>query len=335
VYIGTATTQGQLVDLRSQAGIDCPRDGNTAPYGAAGVILQSPGAVPDGTGCQFFYYAPVTFQNLPTFIRGSWRTPTGEGQTTSIDPESDGSLVSATGLEAPTNDVFAVYVRQGTFQDQACQASPRWTTFCAEGGSASAGDPCITSQPHPITPATSPPPAVAPFVSQVVNGLHAGAGTMRSLPSPNGLVNLPTCFWIEGASIPDERDFTLLLQGPPDASGRSIYYTYLVRVFFAGVDWDFDDPFGNDEVQPHPACGQHPQLTAHSYPMISEKRNADGRYHVTASERYQVTVDRYWVDSYGPHHQPVDPGVPLPITISPPGPYDQYVGQVEAIPMSR
>src|SRR5437763_5569270 len=40
VYIGTATTQGQLVDLRSQAGIDCPRDGNTAPYGAAGVILQ-------------------------------------------------------------------------------------------------------------------------------------------------------------------------------------------------------------------------------------------------------------------------------------------------------
>ena len=69
--------------------------------------------------------------------------------------------------------------------------------------------------------------------------------------------------------------------------------------------------------------------------MISEKRSPDGLYHITASEKYQVTVDLYWVDSYGPHHIPVDPGVPLPITVSPPGPYNQYVGQVEAIPIGR
>jgi len=134
--------------------------------------------------------------------------------------------------------------------------------------------------------------------------------------------------------VPAERDLSLVLPGPPDGSGRRIYYTYLVRVFFAGIDWWFDDPFGNGEVQPHPACGQHPQLTAHSFQMISEKHSGDGFYHVTASEKYQVTVDLYWDDTYGPHRRAVDPGIPLPISVSPPQPYNQYVGQVEAIPMS-
>jgi hypothetical protein len=171
-------------------------------------------------------------------------------------------------------------------------------------------------------------------VAGVVRDLRASTGAVRSLPSPNALVNLPTCFWIDGMGVPAERDVTVVLPGPPDASGRRIYYTYLVRVFFAGVDWDFDDPFGNDQVLPHPACGQHPQLTAHRYRMISESHGPDGLYHVVPTERYQVTVDLYWADTYGPHHQPVDPGVPLPIAISPPRSYDQYVGQVEAVPMS-
>jgi hypothetical protein len=335
VYSGTANAQGQLLELHSQANIDCIRVGNTTPYGAKDVILRSPDPVPDGTGCQFFHYAPVSFQNLPSYIRGSWRTPDGAGATTRIDPESNGNLVSATGLKAPTNDVFAVYARDGAFQNQVCQAPARWTNFCSEGAPSPNDDPCITSRPHIITPASSPPPPVAPFVAKVVRDIGANAGTIKSLPSPNGLVNLPTCFWIEGVTIPDERDFTLVLQGPPDSSGRSIYYTYLIRVFFAGVDWQFDDPFGNDQVQAHPACGQHPQLTAHSYPMISEKRNPDGQYHVMATEKYQVTVDRYWDDYYGPQHKAEDPGIALPITISPPGPYNQYVGQVEAIPMRR
>jgi hypothetical protein len=68
--------------------------------------------------------------------------------------------------------------------------------------------------------------------------------------------------------------------------------------------------------------------------MISDKRSSDGLYHISATEKYQVTVDLYWDDTYGAHHQAVDPGVPLPITVSAPQPYDQYVGQVEAIPMT-
>src|SRR5262249_31037563 len=240
----------------------------------------------------------------------------------------------AGGGPAATSVVCGVYSRRGAFAGQQCQADGFGGAFCQLGEPAPNPDPCVLPQPHVIVPAMSPPPPVGPYVAGVLRDLQARAGTVRSLPSPNGLVNLPTCFWVDDIGVPAERDLRMVLPGPPDGSGRRVYYTYLIRIFFPGIDWDFDDPFGNGQVQPHPACGQHPQLTAHSYRMISEKRSADGLYHVTATEKYQVTVDLYWDDTYGAHHRAVDPGVPMPITVSPPQPYAQYVGQVEAIPMA-
>jgi len=334
VYAAKLAPAGSFVDYQSGADILCGRSGNTSPYGA-GSAHSSSDTVPDGAPCYVVFYAPVTFQNLPTYIRATWKSPMGPSDSANVDPNSYGSVVSATGVTAATNDVFALFRQNGTYQNQQCQASGFWFDYCQLGAPAPNPDPCILAQPHLILPANSPAPSVAPYVASVVRDIKAQAGTLHSMPSPNGLVNLPTCFWIEGIGVPDERDFTLVLPGPPDPSNRRIYYTYLIRVFFAGVDWSFDDPFGNDHTQPHPACGQHPQLTAHSYQLISEKRNLDGYYHITATEKYQVTVDLYWDDSYGPHHSAIDPGVQLPIIVSPPGPYNQFVGQVEAIPIGR
>jgi hypothetical protein len=333
VYQGSLGQQGAPVDYQAGAGIACGRPGNTAPYGAGSAYTASSG-VADGTACTVLFYAPVRFQNLPSSVRASWTSPAGYAGAASLDPNSNGEVLSAAGATAATNDVFAVYSSPGTFQGQQCQGTGVWQDFCQLGEPSANPDPCILTQVHRITPASSPPPPVGPYVASVVRDLRAAAGTVRSLPSPNGLVNLPTCFWIDGMGVPAERDLKLVLPGPPDGSGRRIYYTYLIRVFFAGIDWSFDDPFGNGEVLPNPACGQQPHLTAHTYQMISEKRSADGFYHVSATERYQVTVDLYWADTYGPHHASVDPGVPLPITVSPPQPYDQYVGQVEAVPMA-
>jgi hypothetical protein len=204
--------------------------------------------------------------------------------------------------------------------------------LCFEGGTDQ--DPCTFTVPYAITRANSPPPPAAPYLSQVLAELKAKPGTINSLPNPKGLVNLPTCYWLENAAVPDEQDYGLVLAGPPDPSGRQIFYTYLIRLFFAGIDWNFDDPLGNAETAPHPACGQHPQLTAHNYQMISEKRgNQDGTYHVTAQEKYQLTVDMYWADSYTTHHEPIDPGVQLPIVITTDPAYHQFVGQVEGIPV--
>jgi hypothetical protein len=334
VYEGTGAGQGKIIEIHGQATIDCDRVGNTSPYGA-GSAHSSSDTVPDGAPCYVVFYAPVTFQNLPTYIRATWKSPMGPSGSANVDPNSYGNVVSATGVTAATNDVFALFRQNGTYQNQQCQAGGFWFDYCQLGAPAPNPDPCILAQPHLILPADSPAPPVAPYVASVVRDIKAQAGNLHSMPSPNGLVNLPTCFWIDDIGVPDERDFTLVLPGPPDPSNRRIYYTYLIRVFFAGVDWSFDDPFGNDRTQPHPACGQRPQLTAHSYQMISEKHNSDGYYHVTATEKYQVTVDLYWDDSYGPHHSAIDPGVQLPITVSPPGPYNQFVGQVEAIPIGR
>jgi hypothetical protein len=333
VYQGTLGKQGTLTDYQAGASIGCGRPGNTTPYGAGSAFIQSD-AVQDGSPCTILYYAPVRFQNLPGYIHAAWTSPIGIGGAANIDPNSTGDVVSAAGATAATNDVFAVYSRTGTFQAAQCQPSGAWGDFCQLGAPGPDPDPCILTQPHVIVPADSPPPPVAPYIANVVRDLQTAPGSVHSLPSPNGLVNLPTCFWIDEMAVPAERDLTLVLPGPPDPSGRRIFYTYLIRVFFAGVDWNFDDPFGNDQVQPHPACGQHPQLTAHSYQMISEKRSADGFYHIAPTEKYQVTVDLYWDDTYGPHHRAVDPGIQLPITVSPPQAYSQFVGQVEAIPVS-
>jgi hypothetical protein len=333
VYQGTLSQQGTLTNYQAGAGIDCARPGNTAPYGAGAAFTQS-AAVQDGTPCTILYYAPVRFQNLPKYIHATWSSPIGVSGAANLDPNLTGDVVSAAGATAATNDVFAVYSQPGIYQAQQCRPTGAWGDFCQLGAPGPNPDPCILTQPHVIVPANSPPPSAAPYIANVVRDLETAPGTVHSLPSPNGLVNLPTCFWIDDMAVPAERDLSMVLPGPPDSSGRRIFYTYLIRVFFAGVDWNFDDPFGNDQVQPHPACGQHPQLTAHSYQMISEKHSTDGLYHITAAEKYQVTVDLYWDDTYGPHHQAVDPGVAMPITVSPPQPYNQYVGQVEPIPMA-
>jgi len=322
--------QGQLVDYRSGASISCYTPGNTAPYGPTAVRS---GTVPDGTQCAIFEDVPVRLQDLPTSIRATWTSPDGRSASGSIDPGNDGGLLPPSGQGVWDYDMYVRYGRHGTYQNGQCQGDGPWLDSCVPFQRPSPQRvPCLIREPHVITPATSPPPSITPYVRRVVGDLVARPGSIHSLPAPKGLVNLPTCFWLEGLAVPRERDSTLVLPGAPDSTGRRIYYTFLIRVFFAGVDWDFDDPFGDGQTAPDPACGQHPQLTAHSYQMISEKASSDGRYHVRATEKYQVTVDLYWDDSYGSHRRTVDPGIPLPITATTPE-YDQYVGQVEAIPI--
>ena len=289
--------------------------------------------VANGTACQVQYDASVTFQDLPGYMTASWSSPTGVGRELHLWPYSNGPLVSTAAVKASNSSVYAVYAREGSYQNNDCQPTGPWKSLCWEGGGTE--DPCTFTEPYPITRATSPPPSVRPYLDQVMAELKAQPGTINSLPNPKGIVNLPTCFWLDSVGIPDEQNYLLVLAGPPDPSGRQIFYTYLIRLFFGGVQWNFDDPLGNAETAPHPACGQHPQLTAHNYQTISEKRgNDDGTYHVTARELYQLTVDMYWADSYTTHHEPVDPGVPLPITIPTDPAYHQFIGQVEGIPVS-
>lgn len=330
VSSGQAQTNGAVAEITQQDDISCGRPGNGSPYGTGRASVTSD-SVPDGSPCTLIYNAPVTFQDFPSYMLATWSVPDRGASQTRVNPDSNGLLVSTSGIKAGTYDVFAVYTRNGSYQNNTCQSTAAWQSWCREG--APGGEPCTTAVPHLISQLTSPPPSIGPYVNEVIARLRAQAGIIDSLPRPRGLVNLPTCFWIEGMTVPNAQNYRVVLPGPPDPSNRRIYYTFLIRLFFSGIEWNFDDPNGNAQVQPNPACGQHEQLTAHSYQMISERRNSDGFYHVSAAEKYDVTVDMYWIDSYGTHHQSIDPGFGLPITISPPGPYNQYVGQVEGIPV--
>jgi hypothetical protein len=308
----------------------CARDGSDGPY--AGRPHLEKVIHLDGTACQIQQDASVTFQDFTGYISASWSSPTGAANELRLWPYSDGTVVSTAAIKASNSSVYAVYARNGTYQNNDCQPQSAWKSLCWEGRGTE--DPCTYTVPYSITRPNSPPPSVAPYIAEVLAEVKGQAGTINSLPNPKGLVNLPTCFWLDNIGVPAEQNYALVLAGPPDASGRQIFYMYLIRLFFAGIDWNFDDPLGNAETAPHPACGQHPQLTAHTYQTISEKRgNADGTYHVTAKEMYQLTIDMYWADSYTRHHEPVDPGVQLPITISTDPAYHQFIGQVEGIPV--
>ncbi len=326
--------QHDLIPLRTLAKYDiaarCGRAGSDGRY--AGRPHLEKIIHTDGTACQIQYDASVTFQDYTGYISASWSSPTGVSSELHLWPYSNGPLVSTAAIKASNSSVYAVYARNGTYQNNDCQPQSNWKSLCWEGRGTE--DPCTYTEFYPITRDNSPPPSIAPYIAQVMGEVKAQAGTINSLPNPKGLVNLPTCFWLDNIGIPDEQDYALVLAGPPDPSGRQIFYTYMIRLFFDGVEWNFDDPFGNGEIRANAACGQHPQLTAHNYEMISEKRgNSDGTYHVTAKERYQLTVDMYWADSYTTNHESIDPAVQLPITVSTDPAYHQFVGQVEAIPV--
>lgn len=206
----------------------------------------------------------------------------------------------------------------------------QWRSRC---DSTSGTNPCVYWSKAP--PEAGSPQAVnwAPYFAQARGQLDGQAGQIGSAPPTKGVVNIPTCFWIDGQGIPDDRKLSVTVAGAPDAEGRQIYYTLLIDVAFVRAAWNFDDPHNDTaNATPPTQCGQHNQLTAHQYVEISEARHPDQKYHVVAAEHYAITGEVYWTDSYGSHHQNVDSGLG-DVVISTPD-YPQYVGQIEAIPIT-
>src|SRR5205807_204390 len=233
-----------------------------------------------------------------------------------------------------THDAFVSDTQLGTYElsnqndpnSLQCVLDPTFHFYCPATGVV--GPPlCFTWVLHPITGAPAAPADVAPFFSNVLGSLQASPGTIHSAPATRGVVNTPVCFWIDGITIPREQDLTLVLPGPVDGSGRQVFFTYLARIQFQGVRWNFDEASGDASFAPvPPACQGQNLVVAHQYAQISDDRNPDRTYHVSAIEDYSITVVVYWYDSDGPHGPvPVDPGVSAPTL--PTDAHPQYVGQ--------
>jgi hypothetical protein len=289
-----------------------------------------------GDPCQNTYHYRVSFSNdtggnaagIFAFAGGATSGTFGIGSKYFTQADAD---------RMGTADAFVTDAQLGTYEPSnasdpnsplTCQLKDTFHFIC----DGQLDQFCFEWVDHPITNDNLPPQAWAPFFAQTIGDIRGEAGQIGSAPSARAVVNTPTCFWIDNIGIPQERDLTLVLPSNPDASGRQIFYTFLARIKFLGVDWNFDDPVNNDTATPDTQCGVHPLLTAHRYTQISDGRNGDDTYHVTATERYSITVDAFWNDSRGDHGPvPVDPGVAAP-QISP-ATFPQRVGQVEGIPI--
>ena len=303
-----------------------------------------------GDPCRNIDYYPVTFTN-DTAGNAAAQFSFAGGKTGGSFPEGSQYFTADDAEKMATYDAYVTDVQVGTYEPSnaadpksplTCQLSSTFQFFCPETGQIDQF--CFTWKLDGQLGPGSPPRSLPPFFAQVLGTIGGGAGEIRSAPSQKGVVNTPTCFWIEGMGIPEnqEKKMTLVLAGPPDAAGRQIFYSLLATIRFVGVDWDFDDPAGNqpDVSDQTPApCANQPQLVMHRYPQISDGRHPDSQYpdqyHVSAVEKYSITVEAFWVGSDGAHGPvPVDPGVADP-TLRP-GPanfYPQYVGQVEGIPI--
>ena len=344
---------GALGKVSVNGSVSCWRPGGSSgvPFGTNIAPAQVQQRLPNpslGDPCRNTNYYRVTFTN-DTAGHAAAQFRFAGGATGGSFSEGSQYFSADDAVTMATKDAYVTDVQLGTYEHAnaadpnsplTCQLSTTFNFFCPRTGQLNQF--CLTWEDHPITADTSPPQDWGPFFAQQLGGISGQAGTIASAPSQKGVVNTPTCFWVEGMGIPVEEDLTLTLASAPDASGRMIFYTFLARIRFLGVDWNFDDPAGNqqDVTDPVPGrCQGQPQLAMHRYQQISDGQNTGNpnpnTYHVTANERYSITMDAFWVDSLGPHGPiPVDPHVTLP-TISP-GPgtfYPQYVGQVEGIPI--
>ncbi len=316
---------GQLTCFRPGA----PRFGGTETRPSIFNRLQDPSP---RDPCSDVNFTPVLFaESDQGQIAANYGFSAGASASIPLSPDET--------IKAASFEAMVAEVRLGTYQPSVagdpnspltCRLDPTVHSYCP--GLANPVDQfCYIWIAHPVTPGTSPSPPWAPYFAAAIGNIKSEAGTIHSAPSQKGVVNTAVCFWIDNMGIPVERDLELILAGAPDSSGRQIFYTYLARIRFGNVAWDFDDPAGQTTVAAPPACGSPPQLVAHSYRQISDDRHGDRTYHVTARENYTISVEVFWADSDGLHHEPVDPGVDAPV-ISP-AVYPQYVGQVEGVPI--
>jgi hypothetical protein len=219
----------------------------------------------------------------------------------------------------------------GSFQ-QICNVAPIPFACLRQDGVGGPG-----GGPLPITALQGPGVDIR---GQMTQKIHPGTiSTLPAQPNP-ALVNVPTCFFVDGASI-DGQDpnvpatFEVVLLGPADAEGRQVFYVFRIDVALQGVAWTFgDDGPTSQGVGGVPECqgvSNAPIQWVHTYLHYSPP----GGFAVSATETFTLHVTEYWYDSAGAPHAAADLGDLPPITVNPgPAPaFNKVVVQEEGIPV--
>jgi hypothetical protein len=333
---GIPENLGKVVEVTGSLSIYRPGGKSFHTLGSPTQQLPSlPPNAQKGQPCDVLNVVPVSFTDiLPNWINivGGWLLFNDAWLETGLNAEGS--------IRAATSDAWAKEVAHGEWwpgpNGLYCETNPgiinatvTYSYPCPPYDTFN----CLWWVDHPIWPANSPV-NWAPYVADASGLLKGQAGSISAAPTAKTTVGqFPTCFWIDGVGVPVERDLAVVIAGAPDASGRSIFYTLLMKLIFKGVDWNFDDASGDNGKLPNAEsiCGVHPFVTAHYYKQLSEGKPGNSS-HVTATETYQIEADLYWYDSGGPEQRSVTGEIP-PQVITP-NSHSVMVGQIEGVPTS-
>jgi hypothetical protein len=148
-------------------------------------------------------------------------------------------------------------------------------------------------------------------VDRLLRDIHRNvqAGTVRSLPTPTSIVNVDTCFFVDGMSVPADTWYEFVLPSPPDDTGRRIFFIFRILVSYQQTTWFFGDGTqsnGSNAALPDPCRGQGGQRQmTHRYSRYSP---ATEPFQVHASEHYDLQAWVVWADTAGTHEVAADTG---------------------------
>lgn len=303
------------------------------------------GFPPDGTDCSYVEEIPVTVTMNGSTVTTSF---TFQGRSYS-DLYSQDDAAGAHILNVPPGQQVYVGVNfLGAFQGGRCVGRYDLHNTCwMIGGVATGGPPgplgCMGPEPTP-TGGSALPGVIADVMGWIRQNYHIG--TIGSAPQRQGLTQLDSCFWLQGArapgpggavlnQLPPAQTLQLVVVGP-----NGIIYTLVIRLDSAGLQWRFDDPKDAQDAQDanppvdcwRPAGGL--PVAAHTYRVRSDLPGvAPDGFHVTAGLTYDVSATEYWFDPALQAPQALDLGRVGTLALTAPA-YPFQVIQEEGVPVA-
>ena len=336
---------GSPAQVNGDAMATCYVPGTTAgrTFGPTKAWPPPPRAQPKNTfkpgdTCTFVVNQPDTFSPPATLHSQFFGAGWGEWYPNPVQADAITQILD-------TKDAFEPFLVTGTFDSNGfCTNTNLIQSLCLLGRVAPTQLPggapmcwVFRLPPQPlIMPGGLNPGGVTLQILQVMGSIKGlvQPGTIKSRPDLAGLVNTPTCFYVDGMNIPQSQAYDVVLEGPDMGEGRHLFFTFRIEVSYQGTRWDFGDGSSEEVAPPADLCGgSTAQLqTAHVYRHYSQGQPSDA-YHVTANATYGVHVSEAWIDADGMHGLDLGNGGVPPFTVVT-RPYLQRILQAQGVPVS-
>lgn len=335
------------VPVSESATVNCPVVSGPPgqPYGAPS-SLPGPRLTP-GQGCSYVVFRPIKIE------------VTSDGNVIEHDPSNDGSQYGSLAyppdlkiIPVGTAEAYNIYLPT-RFNGKADTSgnctipNPGWALGCPDPIAFTnfvvAGNVCWFTTPNAVSsPNGINPPTLLQYLDQAKLLQFINLGTMSSLPDnpSSGLVNVGTCFFLQGATfqglggaprpIAQPATYEMSVSQPVnDGTNRFIFYVFRVTIAYLGADWDF-----GDGATPADSSLPQPCQVVQADVKVSHTYVRYGTFPVTITEHYGVTVNEFWSDAGG-QHGPVTLNGLIPQIDRRLGPYQKTVIQEEGVPVGR